>query len=594
MPRNYIGLATTLHDPAVAVVNSAGEVVFAEGTERHLQSKRALNHVADPAFFIEDVVDRYCEPGADLVVVKSWNYLRRYRIGTRLYFWYLRKRFPHLEARISWGYECNITANRMGGRNTPHMLNRDVRNLYSKDPLHRRVETRVADHHLTHAANAGYSSAFDEALCAVVDGYGEYRSFDCFRLENGLLHPVRRLPKGGASLGQFYTILAEICGFETLKGEEWKLMGLSSYGSLDPKLYALLDQWIRVENGNVVEGRNALKVKKQLVGMTRRKGEPALDWADLAHTGHQVFCDRFAELLCWMHAQSPCNNLALSGGCALNSAWAGKILERTPFKRLYIPPAPADDGNAIGAAYLGFVRDHGPPPRRREVISPYLGSAISARTVGHFRRFSGMRSTLPPGRSVCEHTAELLARGKIVGWVQGRAEFGPRALGNRSILADPRRQDIKEVLNAEVKFREEFRPFAPAILHEHGDDFFENYQESPYMDRALTFRPEVRHLVPGVVHVDGTGRLQTVKREWNERFHDLIRAFHEITGVPILLNTSFNVMGKPIIHSLEDALAVFLTSGLDVLVVGDDVYEKEDFARIPGAEVESSAAAIAL
>ncbi|MFL5540730.1 MAG: carbamoyltransferase [Longimicrobiaceae bacterium] len=595
MLRNYIGLATSFHDSAVAVVDSRGELVFAEATERHLQYKRAINCVADSAFHIEEVVERHCEPGAELVVVKSWDpsYVDRDQWAARLYFRYLRTFHPALERRLRWSFEWNKATSRLAGRNTLHLLNRDVRTLYEREPLKRPCTVRGVGHHLAHAANACYSSAFGEALCAVIDGYGETRSFDFFRFREGRLEPVARLPKRGASLGQFYTILAEVCGFETLKGEEWKMMGLAAYGRHDPALYALLDQCVRVEGGNVVEGRSGARAKRRLVAMARRKGEPALDWADLACTGHQVFCEKFAQLLRWAHAASPSDNLALVGGCALNSAWAGKVLERTPFQRLYIPPAPADDGNAAGAAWLGYLQDGGRIPPRADVVSPYLGSAIRPEAVDHCRRYSGMRPTRVPGRGVCEQTAELLARGMIVGWLQGRAEFGPRALGNRSILADPRRADVKEVLNARVKFREEFRPFAPAILHEHGPRFFEHYQESPYMDRALAFRPEVRHLVPGVVHVDGTGRLQTVRREWNERFHALVSAFHALTGIPILLNTSFNVMGKPIVHSLEDALAVFFTSGLDVLVVGDDVYVKEDFMRPESSSEVFSAAAAA-
>jgi carbamoyltransferase len=161
-----------------------------------------------------------------------------------------------------------------------------------------------------------------------------------------------------------------------------------------------------------------------------------------------------------------------------------------------------------------------------------------------------------------------------VGWVQGRAEFGPRALGNRSILADPRDPQMKDRINARVKFREEYRPFAPSILHEHGPAYFRDYQESPYMERTLAFLPEAEAKVPAVVHVDRTGRLQTVKKEWNPRYHELISCFHQRTGVPLILNTSFNVMGKPIIHTVEDALAVFFTCGIDVLVIEDLVFLK--------------------
>jgi carbamoyltransferase len=283
------------------------------------------------------------------------------------------------------------------------------------------------------------------------------------------------------------------------------------------------------------------------------------------------------ELVRYLHHRSPSPNLVLGGGCGLNSACNGRILENSPFEHLHVYAAPGDNGNALGAAWLAYVEDH---PHRRGALAaagghtPYLGSTISPESVAHFETYGQLKKTELAGPALCRRVAELIADGKIIGWVQGRAEFGPRALGNRSILADPRRADVKDRLNAQVKYREEFRPFAPSILHEDGPAYFENYQESPYMERALVFRPEVRAKVPGVVHVDNTGRLQTVKRAWNERYYDLIRAFKELTGVPLILNTSFNQMGKPIIHSLEDAIAVYMTCGIDVLVVGDRIYEK--------------------
>jgi carbamoyltransferase len=185
------------------------------------------------------------------------------------------------------------------------------------------------------------------------------------------------------------------------------------------------------------------------------------------------------------------------------------------------------------------------------------------------------RSRQLPG-TIAAETAKLLADGKLVGWVQGRAEFGPRALGNRSILADPRPADMKDKINSLVKFREEFRPFAPSILDEFGSEYFENYQVTPYMDRTLGFKETAREKVPAIVHVNATGRLQSVRREWNERYYDLIHEFYKLTGVPMLLNTSFNIMGKPIIHSVEDAVGLFFTTGLDALVIEDCLIEKPE------------------
>jgi carbamoyltransferase len=274
------------------------------------------------------------------------------------------------------------------------------------------------------------------------------------------------------------------------------------------------------------------------------------------------------------HAMGISENLVLVGGCALNSSHNGQIVGQTGFTQLHVPSAPADDGNALGAALLAYFKDHPDAKPAPSVRSPYIGSTISKRTLGNlvkFGRITGMRYL--PG-TVHENAAQLLAEGKLVAWIQGRAEFGPRALGNRSILADPRQIGVKDRINSMVKFREEFRPFAPSILHEFGQEYFEDYQVSAYMERALVIKENAGTKVPGILHVDRTARLQSVRREWNERFYDLIRAFYDRTGIPMLLNTSLNVMGKPIVHSIEDALGLFYTTGLDALVLEDYLIEK--------------------
>ncbi|MGZ8243703.1 carbamoyltransferase C-terminal domain-containing protein, partial [Methylomagnum sp.] len=296
--------------------------------------------------------------------------------------------------------------------------------------------------------------------------------------------------------------------------------------------------------------------------------------ANLAHTGQRFFVETVNQLLTNLHGLGISDNLVLGGGCALNSVGNGQILAATPFKALHIPSAPADDGTALGAALLAYHADHPGQPVESDPLTPYLGSRVDDAAAARFAYYAGLPVQHLPGGAIVPAAAALLAEGKIVGWVQDRAEFGPRALGNRSILADPRPADMGEKVNIEVKFRERFRPYAPAILHEYGPDYFEDYQESPYMDRTLSFRPAAQTKVPAVVHVDGTGRLQTVKQDWNPRFHALLTEFHRLTDVPVLLNTSFNVMGKPIVHSVEDAFGVFLGSGLDGLVIGDYLFTK--------------------
>jgi carbamoyltransferase len=273
-------------------------------------------------------------------------------------------------------------------------------------------------------------------------------------------------------------------------------------------------------------------------------------------------------LLAEAAARVGASNLVLCGGCALNSSFTGTIAGRHGFTAVHVPSAPADDGNAIGAAWLSHAEANPGWRPPAGPLTPYLGSTVSTAPFARMASSEPRLRRLAPDE-IAPVTAALLAEGKLVGWVQGRAEFGPRALGNRSILADPRPANAKDAINAKVKYREAFRPFAPSILAEHGPDWFEDYQDAPYMERTLRWRREVRGRVPAVVHEDGTGRLQSVTAERNPRYHALLSAFHALTGVPVLLNTSFNIMGKPILHTAEDAILMFHTTGLDALVVED-------------------------
>jgi carbamoyltransferase len=296
--------------------------------------------------------------------------------------------------------------------------------------------------------------------------------------------------------------------------------------------------------------------------------------ADVAYTGQVFFADLVTQLLNHLREVTQCDNLTLAGGCALNSSFNGTVTQRTGFNQVYIPPAPADDGCALGAAWLAYHEDSPKQQKSPKLLTPYTGSTIKNDALERLIRFNRSLTILHLPDSITAETARLLTDGKLVGWVQGRAEYGPRALGNRSILADPRDAKIQDIINEKVKFREMFRPFAPSVLHEHADDYFENYHESPYMDKTLKIRKSMQNKIAAVCHVDGTGRLQTVKKEWNPRFYELLEQFYQLTQVPVLLNTSFNIMGKPLAHSLEDALTVFMTTGLDVLVVNDYLITK--------------------
>ena len=457
-------------------------------------------------------------------------------------------------------------------------------NLWASSRLAGTVSIRRFDHHLTHAANAACTSPFSECAVAVVDGYGEDNSVAFFRYVAGKLtkldsrsHQASNGLIASESLGMFYARLCALCGFEPLAGEEWKVMGLAAYGRSDSTFCDLLRPLLRVNGLHLERGCDPDMLRgnlKKVRDLAREAGDDPLARANLAASGQQVFEEVLAELLSNFHAHCPSENLAFAGGCALNSSFNGKLLQVTPFRHLHVPSAPADDGNALGAAFAACMDDgvvFTVDPMR---ANPYLGSPIEPDALERLVRFGSFAKLTRTTTETVARTAALLAAGKIVAWVQGRAEFGPRALGNRSILANPRPLDVQDRINHLVKFREPFRPFAPSILDEAGGSYFDNYCTTRYMERTLRFRTEVRDCVAGVVHVDGTGRLQSVRRDWNPRFYDLLTEFHARSGIPLLLNTSLNVMGKPIVHSLEDCLGVFFTTGIDVLVVDDVLIEK--------------------
>ncbi|MDH5642101.1 MAG: hypothetical protein OEY28_12490, partial [Nitrospira sp.] len=436
---------------------------------------------------------------------------------------------------------------------------------------------RHYDHHLTHAATACWSSPFSEAVCAVVDGFGEGASVALFHYRNGDIERIQGPTQAWtfASLGELYADVCRLCGFDPWKGEEWKVMGLAPYGEHDPYLYRNLRNCIAIEDLRLVRPVQQAAAMARVVRRARKPDKSLLSAANMAATGQQVFEELMLTLCQRLWNLGLSDHLILSGGCALNSSFNGKVVADTSFSSLFVPSAPADDGNAIGSALLAYREDHPEKQFARQAQSAYLGSSVSRLALERAARGWGTDGVERLDElTMTREVSRRLAAGQLVGWVQGRAEFGPRALGNRSILADPRRPEMKDRINAAVKYRERFRPFAPSILHEHGPRYFEDYQDSPYMERTLRFRMEMASRVPAVVHINRTGRLQSVTAERNPRFYALLQAFLHETDVPLLLNTSFNVMGKPIIHSVEDAIAVFVTSELDALVIDDHLFFK--------------------
>jgi carbamoyltransferase len=460
-------------------------------------------------------------------------------------------------------------------------------------------EVHHVEHHLCHLASAFLVSPFDKAVAVSVDGFGDFASASWGTGEGNRLSIDGRV-HFPHSLGIFYEGITQFIGFPHY-GDEYKVMGLAPYGeptyldqmrqlvrtrsdgtfALDLRYYTHAKEGSKYEvrDGTPSGGRIWSPAMTDLLGPARDKDEPLEQrHKDLARSAQAMYEEAFFNLLRALHRQYGLDAVVLSGGCAYNSVANGKIYDQSPFKHCYIQSAGGDAGGAIGAAFhvwhdlpegqrakRHFVMDHaywGPSATPQEIAG-----AIAARR-GDIEAAQCTVETVADEAALCRRTAAAIADGKVIGWFQGRLEWGPRALGNRSILADPRRADMKDILNLKIKRRESFRPFAPSILREAVPEWFETDDDVPFMMQVFRIRPARRASIPAVTHVDGSGRLQTVTRAGNALYHRLIAAFGELTGVPIVLNTSFNE-NEPVVCRPEEALDCFLRTKMDMLVLGD-------------------------
>ncbi len=440
---------------------------------------------------------------------------------------------------------------------------------------------RFVGHHQAHLWSAFLPSGFGRGLVVSIDGVGESLSGAVATFEGSELRVLRELPVR-KSLGFYYREFIAFVGYTRF--DEYKVMGLAPYG--EPGRYAeMFAQSYRLLPGGdyeVARGEALLRLMATagLAQHARRKGEPfTQEHRDFA-AGLQQALERIVfHVLTHFQAETGARRLCLAGGVAHNCSLNGRIAYSGLFDDVWVQPAAHDAGNALGAA-LAVLHDEGEDLSPAAMRHVYLGSDLP--DDGGLER--GLRCwegliTFERCGDVAEETARLLADGAVAGWTQGRSEFGPRALGNRSILADPRPAENKNRINAMVKKREGYRPFAPSVLQERAGDFFElpgQTTEFPFMTFALRVREEARPLLGAITHVDGTARVQTVARDANPRYWELLHAFERRTGVPILLNTSFNNNAEPIVDSLDEAVTCFLTTGLDLLVVGDYLVRKRD------------------
>jgi carbamoyltransferase len=574
------------HADAAACLVKDGELVAAVEEERF----RRVKHWG--GFPSESI--RYClaEAGLSLgdvdhVAINSDNRANRWR----------KLRYV-LTSGVSPGYVLNRLRNRgeradIAGNLKKHLPGEDFRGT-----------THAVEHHLCHLASAFLVSPHDKAVAVSVDGFGDFSSAAWGLGEGGKLAVDGRVyfPH---SLGVFYEAMTQFIGFPHY-GDEYKVMGLAPYGQ--PTKVEQMKEIVRLRNdgsfaldlrffrhasgqganyqvkdGIPSGGRLWSERLAELLGPARDPEAPLEDrHRDIARSAQVTYENAFFNLLTALHGRYRADAVVLAGGCAYNSVANGKVLERTPFKKLYVQSAGGDAGGAIGAAFAIWHRLGGAEAKRRFVMDhAYWGPSstpeqIAAAIAGRRVDFDAAGCTIEriaDEATLCRHTAQAISEGKVIGWFQGRLEWGPRALGNRSILGDPRRADMKDILNLKIKRRESFRPFAPSILREAVPDWFETDEDVPFMMQVFRIRKEKRKEIPAVTHVDGTGRLQTVTWSGNPRYARLISAFRELTGVPIVLNTSFNE-NEPVVCKPEEAIDCFLRTKMDVLVLGDTLIRR--------------------
>ena len=445
------------------------------------------------------------------------------------------------------------------------------------------------DHHLSHIASSFYSSGFEESLAVSIDGFGDFVSTAIAKCSLDKIKIVEKIyfPH---SLGLFYEAMTQLLDFKNY-GDEYKLMGLSSYG--EPKYtnvieklfinlsdnFILNTKYFNHLNNNFSYKFEGLPNQECLINDNFKKYMPEnYKKEDFAASIQKVYENIFFKILKKAKNISSSDNLCLAGGCALNSVANGKINKDNLFKSIYIPYAPGDAGGAIGSALV--IAKQKKKQKIQNLCNPYLGSlgnkAELELSIKKIKNNNKIKISNLGMDQIYIKTAKCISASKIVGWFQDRIEFGQRALGNRSILADPRNPNIREIINTKIKKREIFRPFAPSVLNEKKDEWF-NFTncESEFMEAVVMVNKSKKNLIPSVVHVDNSCRVQVVKKEKNEKFYNLIRTFDELTKIPLLLNTSFNE-NEPIVRTFDEAINCFLRTDMDILVIDNYFLEKNN------------------
>ncbi|MEM7819474.1 MAG: carbamoyltransferase [Candidatus Aenigmatarchaeota archaeon] len=549
------------HDPAAALIKD-GKLIAAAEEERFIRLKHARGHF--PYNAIKFCLD-YAGIGIEDIDYIVGNF--KPELISKIY---ARDKFfkrPLKAMQITIGSKVIKKKYLDCVKRIPYFL-KERKELATE--IIKKFET--VEHHLAHASSAYHVSGFDKSNIITMDACGEATTTLISKGEDGLIKKIREtfIPQ---SIGGFYSLFTEYLGFEPNDGE-YKVMGLAPYG----KKCIDVSDLIKVVDGCVVVDQKIngsyYRYSEYVInrfGPPRKKGDVVDErHANIAYAIQERLEEICMDLLKFSLGKIDSKNLCLAGGVALNSKMNGKLLSSGLINNIFIQPAAGDAGTAIGAAFYKYVELGYKPNEKMEHV--YYGPEFTNEEIENALKLSKVKYEFYDDISgIC---AELIAKGNIVGWFQGRMEWGPRALGNRSILADPRNPKMKDLINQYVKFREEFRPFCPSMLASAAKEYLEGAYPSPFMILTFKVPEEKRREIPAVVHVDGTVRPQTVEKHINERFYNLIKSFEELTSVPVVLNTSFNIAGEPIVCRPIEAIRTFYSCGMDYLAIGNYLIKK--------------------
>jgi carbamoyltransferase len=604
MSIKILGISAYYHD-AAAVVLVDGEIVAAAQEERFTRKKH------DPSFPVNAVSFCLDYSGisladVDAVVFYDKPWLKFERLLETYYVYAPKGLRSFLAAMPVWIKEKLFLKNLLR------------KQLAAVDPAAGRVKILFSNHHLSHAASAFFPSPFDDAAILTIDGVGEWATASLGRGTGNTITLLKEL-RFPHSVGLLYSAFTYYLGFRVNSGE-YKLMGLAPYGApsserVDRFIKDIYREIVTVcDDGsislnqdyfNYATGLTMVREDKweKLFGMPRRLPESDIEQphCDLAMAIQRVTEDIVLKMAAHLRKITGSENLVMAGGVALNCVANTRLLKENIFKSIWIQPAAGDAGGALGAAYAVYHACFGSERKRAPGADAMRGSFLGPEFSEHdiramMKQYGAVGHDFKGSDGLFGTTAELIAGGNIVGWFQSRMEWGPRALGNRSIVGDPRNKDIQKRMNLKIKYRESFRPFAPSVLEEYSPDYFDSPVRSPYMllvaDVATARRIElpagyhkqsirdklyfVRSDIPAVTHLDYSARFQTVSRQTNPRFWQLIDEFRKITGYPVVVNTSFNVRGEPIVCTPEDAYRCFMRTDMDYLVLGDFLFSKKD------------------